>query len=93
MSIKHIIMPENKWYPSPASTTVQRFARETGDIHSLSAVDLKLLALAHTLEVAANGTENIREHPVQVGARVGERCATCPVLGTGLVGRIDIMGH
>ncbi|GIL43838.1 hypothetical protein Vafri_1437 [Volvox africanus] len=45
---------------------VQRFARETGDIHSLSAVDLKLLALAHTLEVAVHGTLHLREHPVQV---------------------------
>ncbi|GIL95464.1 hypothetical protein Vretimale_1488, partial [Volvox reticuliferus] len=45
---------------------VQRFARETGDIHSLSAVDLKLLALAHTLEVAVHGTSHLREHPVQV---------------------------
>ncbi|GFR39822.1 hypothetical protein Agub_g315 [Astrephomene gubernaculifera] len=48
---------------------VQRFARETGDIHSLSAVDLKLLALAHTLEIAAHGSANLREHPVQVRTR------------------------
>ncbi|EFJ43518.1 hypothetical protein VOLCADRAFT_119051, partial [Volvox carteri f. nagariensis] len=45
---------------------VQRFARETGDIHSLSSVDVKLLALAHTLEVAAHGTAHLRDHPVQV---------------------------
>lgn len=45
---------------------MQRFARETGDIHSLSTVDVKLLALAHSLEVAANGQANLREHPVQV---------------------------
>jgi hypothetical protein len=45
---------------------VQRFARETGDIHSLSTVDVKLVALAHTLEVAAYGDKHLREHPVQV---------------------------
>lgn len=42
------------------------FARLTGDIHVLSAVDLKLLALAHTLEVAAYGSSHLRERPVQV---------------------------
>lgn len=51
---------------SGALLAVQRFARETGDIHSLSAVDLKLLALTHTLEQAAHGSANLREHPVQV---------------------------
>ncbi|KAF6254528.1 hypothetical protein COO60DRAFT_1627844 [Scenedesmus sp. NREL 46B-D3] len=39
-------------------TAVTRFARETGDIAVLSSVDLKLLALAHTLEVAAHGTDH-----------------------------------
>lgn len=46
--------------------TVLNFARLTGDIHVLSAVDLKLLALAHTLEVAEHGSSHLRERPVQV---------------------------
>ncbi|KAK9809158.1 hypothetical protein WJX72_010386 [[Myrmecia] bisecta] len=33
--------------------TVSRFARATGDLQSLSAVDIKLIALAHTLEGGA----------------------------------------
>ncbi|KAG1662767.1 hypothetical protein FOA52_006793 [Chlamydomonas sp. UWO 241] len=44
---------------------VLRFARETGDIHALSSVDMRLLALAHMLEVAVHGRDHLREHPVQ----------------------------
>lgn len=91
MSINEIITLADSWYPLPTCTAVQRFARETGDIHSLSAVDLKLLALAHTLEVAAHGTENIREHPVQVSAGVGEGCARYAVHGF-CGGEIDYRG-
>ena len=43
-----------------------RFARETGDLHALSSADVKLLALAHTLEVATHGSAHLREHPIQV---------------------------
>lgn len=39
-----------------------RFARETGDIAALSTTDIKLLALAHTLEVAAHGTAHLATH-------------------------------
>jgi hypothetical protein len=46
---------------------VIRFARETGDIHVLSKVDIKLLALAHTLELIAHGSSHIQEHPGKVG--------------------------
>ncbi|KAL6762805.1 Nin one binding Zn-ribbon like-domain-containing protein [Haematococcus lacustris] len=35
------------------------FARETGDAHALSATDLKLLALAHTLETRVNTTSTV----------------------------------
>eukprot|EP00891_Asterochloris_glomerata_P006590 jgi/Astpho2/6590/e_gw1.00101.152.1_t len=35
----------------PALSTVTRFARATGDLHSLSTADIKLIALARTLEV------------------------------------------
>lgn len=45
---------------------VTAFARETGDLHALSRTDLKLLALAYSLEVAAHGDAHLRKHPVQV---------------------------
>ena len=44
---------------------VTRFARATGDLHSLSTVDLRLMALARTLEVAAHGDSHLRELPVR----------------------------
>jgi hypothetical protein len=45
------------------SYAVTRFARATGDMHSLSAVDLRLMALARTLEVAAHGDAHLRVLP------------------------------
>ena len=42
---------------------VLRFARATGDVHALSAVDVRLLALAHSLEVAYYGAAHLREQP------------------------------
>jgi rRNA maturation endonuclease Nob1 len=53
--------------PAALLLAVKRFARETGDIAALSSVDIKLLALAHTLEVAAHGTEHLASHASQVG--------------------------
>ncbi|GAB4823751.1 hypothetical protein N2152v2_010797 [Parachlorella kessleri] len=50
----------------PAEESVKavlRFARATGDVHALSAVDVRLLALAHTLEVAYYGSAHLREQP------------------------------
>ncbi|KAG2448975.1 hypothetical protein HYH02_005729 [Chlamydomonas schloesseri] len=64
---------------------VQRFARETGDIHSLSTVDVKLLALAHSLEVAANGQANLRGHPVQVRTRQKHKSRPRQLPGWGTV--------
>jgi RNA-binding protein NOB1 len=49
----------------PFATAVTAFARATGDIHALSKTDLKLLALVHTLEVAAHGSAHIRTSPAQ----------------------------
>ena len=40
-----------------------RFARATGDMHSLSTVDIRLIALTHTLETAAYGGGHLRELP------------------------------
>ena len=66
--------------PPPAlCVPVLRFSRLTGDIQALSSADVKLLALAHTLEVVAHGDRHLRLQPVQVrwgqglaGATVGE---------------------
>jgi hypothetical protein len=55
--------------PSPVPTrppcppAVMRFARATGDAHALSSVDVRLLALAHTLEVQYYGSGHLREQP------------------------------
>ena len=40
-----------------------RFARATGELHSLSAVDLKVIALAYELELAAHGNARLRSTP------------------------------
>ena len=42
-----------------------RFARATGDVHALSAADVRLLALTHSLEVGANGGGHLRQLPPQ----------------------------
>lgn len=39
------------------------FARETGDLHALSSVDIKLIALARTLEVQRYGEAHLRTKP------------------------------
>eukprot|EP00249_Psilotum_nudum_P018668 c26909_g1_i1 orf=117-2021(+) len=46
-----------------ALARVVRFARETGDLQSLSCVDVKLLALTFTLESQAFGTSHLRVRP------------------------------
>ncbi|KAL6629710.1 hypothetical protein ACP70R_029475 [Stipagrostis hirtigluma subsp. patula] len=42
---------------------VTRFARETGDLQTLSDVDIKIIALAYMLEAEIHGTSHLREHP------------------------------
>ncbi|KAJ7538737.1 hypothetical protein O6H91_11G061900 [Diphasiastrum complanatum] len=42
---------------------VIQFARATGDIQSLSKVDIKVIALAYTLEAQIHGTAHIRSQP------------------------------
>ena len=39
------------------------FAKQTGELHSLSRVDLSLIALAYTLEAAAVGITHLRTSP------------------------------
>ncbi|CAK7335509.1 unnamed protein product [Dovyalis caffra] len=53
--------------PSPDSLNkVIKFARATGDLQTLSDVDLKLIALTHTLEAQIHGTKHIRDAPPPV---------------------------
>ncbi|KAF2313283.1 hypothetical protein GH714_010130 [Hevea brasiliensis] len=46
-----------------AKDPVVKFARATGDLQTLSDVDLKLIALTYTLEVQIHGTEHVRDAP------------------------------
>ena len=45
---------------------VVKFARATGDLQTLSDVDIKLIAMTHTLEAQRHGTEHLRECPPPV---------------------------
>eukprot|EP00041_Stephanoeca_diplocostata_P029936 m.893446 g.893446 ORF g.893446 m.893446 type:complete len:838 (-) comp23660_c1_seq2:1264-3777(-) len=50
--------------PTPASIKfVSDFAKLTGDYGGLSSVDLRVLALTHTLTVERNGTEGVNDAP------------------------------
>jgi RNA-binding protein NOB1 len=52
--------------PSPrALDAVVRFAKATGDYPALSVVDIKVLALSWMLETERNGTQALREEPVE----------------------------
>uniref|UniRef100_A0A2C9WI77 Ribonuclease PIN domain-containing protein n=1 Tax=Manihot esculenta TaxID=3983 RepID=A0A2C9WI77_MANES len=50
--------------PTPeALNKVVKFARATGDLQTLSDVDLKLIALTYTLEAQIRGTKYVRDAP------------------------------
>ncbi|KAJ3685794.1 hypothetical protein LUZ61_014958 [Rhynchospora tenuis] len=50
--------------PSPEFIKkVVKFAKETGDLQTLSDVDIKLIALTYMLEAQAHGTRHLRECP------------------------------
>ncbi|KAJ8646581.1 hypothetical protein MRB53_008329 [Persea americana] len=50
--------------PSPdALKKVISFARATGDLQTLSDVNLKLIALTYPLEAQIHGTEHLRDNP------------------------------
>ncbi|KAL3818078.1 hypothetical protein ACJIZ3_003983 [Penstemon smallii] len=50
--------------PSPdALKKVISFAKATGDLQTLSDVDLKLIALTYTLEAQIHGTQHLRDSP------------------------------
>ncbi|KAJ7952331.1 RNA-binding protein NOB1 [Quillaja saponaria] len=53
--------------PTPeALNKVIKFAKATGDLQTLSDVDIKLIALTHTLETQIHGTKHLRESPPPV---------------------------
>lgn len=53
--------------PSPESLNkVVKFARATGDLQTLSDVDIKLIAMTYTLEAQIHGTEHLRDCPPPV---------------------------
>lgn len=55
--------------PSPESLKkVVNFARATGDLQTLSDVDIKLIALTYTLEVQLHGTKHLRDCPPPIHA-------------------------
>ena len=49
--------------PDSCFCAVIKFAKATGDLHTLSDVDLKLIALTYTLEAEVHGTKNLRDVP------------------------------
>ncbi len=60
------------------------FARDVGELQSLSGVDLKLIALAHTLERAAHGDMHLRSSAPtpKVHAKVQKSAGKLPGWGT-----------
>ena len=60
------------------------FARDVGELQSLSGVDLKLIALAHTLEEAAHGDMHLRRSAPtpKVHAKVHKSAGKLPGWGT-----------
>ncbi|KAL8064225.1 hypothetical protein ABFX02_01G076400 [Erythranthe guttata] len=55
--------------PTPDSLKkVVSFAKATGDLQTLSDVDLKLLALTYTLEAQIHGTQHLRDNPPPIKA-------------------------
>ncbi|CAG8566594.1 3769_t:CDS:2 [Diversispora eburnea] len=50
---------------------IVNFSKKSGDFPSLSAVDLRVLALTYMLEVEANGKERLRKEPLKSFARKG----------------------
>jgi rRNA maturation endonuclease Nob1 len=60
LSLVYLILSH---YTHHFPNAVVRFARATGDLHSLSAPDIKLIALTYTLEAELYGTAHIRREP------------------------------
>lgn len=65
-----------------AVRAVAGFASRTGDLHQLSAEDVRLLALAYTYEVERFGTSHLRTVPVSIKAHC-RRTAAAQMPGWG----------
>jgi RNA-binding protein NOB1 len=62
---------------------VTKFARETGDIQTLSDVDVKIIALAYMLEAEIHGTSHLREHPPPLREVNVRKLSEAPLPGWG----------
>ncbi|KAF0934374.1 hypothetical protein E2562_025003 [Oryza meyeriana var. granulata] len=60
-----------------------KFARETGDLQTLSDVDIKIIALAYMLEAEIHGTNHLREHPPPPRVVNVKNLKEAPLLGWG----------
>jgi RNA-binding protein NOB1 len=61
------VMPFDMTYKHPSAESVKRisdFAKKTGDYSSLSAVDIRVLAVTYELEVEMVGASHLRTEPV-----------------------------
>lgn len=73
--------------PSDESTkAVTKFARATGDLHSLSTADIRLIALARTIEISHHGDSHIRDVPPPPRQKHGKVKDEKALPGWGLVG-------
>ena len=70
----------------PFRAAVTRFARATGDLQSLSGVDLKVLALCHTLETEAVGSAHLRLLPAQQAVQKRQAHSSQGLPGWGATG-------
>uniref|UniRef100_A0A8C5QTA6 RNA-binding protein NOB1 n=1 Tax=Leptobrachium leishanense TaxID=445787 RepID=A0A8C5QTA6_9ANUR len=62
------VLPYELHFKEPSTESIQavtEFSKKTGDYASLSATDIKVLALAHQLEVEHVGREHLRAEPPQ----------------------------
>ena len=75
---------EAKGDSSHPSCAVMAFARDVGELQSLSGVDLKLIALTHTLEKTAHGDAHLRSTAPtpKVHAKVHASSGKLPGWGT-----------
>jgi len=53
------------------TSAVTEFARKTGDLRSLSTIDIRVIALVYTLEKELVGTQHIRTLPTNKVLAIG----------------------
>ncbi|XP_073005063.1 RNA-binding NOB1-like protein [Typha latifolia] len=76
--------PVETMEPSPEFIKkVIKFAKETGDFHTLSDVDIKIIALAYMLESQIHGTNHLREQPPPLHVVNVKRLAQAEMPGWG----------